>query len=402
MWVGSPSLVPSLRRVGAAAAVVTVPAALAYRFAVIYRTRAGFPRRHTPAVTPTDLGMPFEAVVVPSDDATLPGWFIPARDGAPGPGVVLVHGWESARDRMLPNAQVLHAAGFHVLVIDIRGHGENPPEELPISGGEFGADAAAGIRALAARPEVTRVAVLGHSMGGIGAALAAVRPPGADAAVVISAPADPIRLTRQTFRLARLHIPGPVAWPLAWLTTRVYVQPRHHDLGGISATQAIARYRGPLLIVHGSDDAVIPPSHLERLARAARLGRASEIAPAPVETLLVDGGAHSWLYEHEIYRRTVAAFLARSLGGPLTPEAAADAAAAIPAQRLPDAEPRFAATAQRNTRLRTLAELVGAPAARRDLDAVELPITQDGDPSAAGSDHRAPTAEAEPTVHSAA
>ena len=39
---------------------------------------------------------------------SLPGWFIPARDGAPGPGVALVHGWESARDRTLPIAEFLH------------------------------------------------------------------------------------------------------------------------------------------------------------------------------------------------------------------------------------------------------------------------------------------------------
>ena len=68
-----------------------------------------------------------------------PAWFIPARGGAPGPGVVLVHGWESARDRTLPMAVFLHAAGFHCLTFDVRGHGANPAEDLPLSAGEFGA-----------------------------------------------------------------------------------------------------------------------------------------------------------------------------------------------------------------------------------------------------------------------
>ncbi len=364
---------PSFRRAGVAAAAIAVPAALAYRFALIYRTRAGYPRRHVLAVLPSDLGMAYEAIDVAVDDLTLPAWFIPANGGAAGPGVVLVHGWESARDRMLPNAWFLNAAGFHVLVLDVRGHGENPPEDLPISGGEFGADASAALRAMAARPEVTRVAVLGHSMGGIGAALAAVGEPGADAAVVISAPADPVRLTRQTFRLARLHLPSPVAWPLAWLTTRVYIRPRHHAIAEISASRALRRYRGPLLLVHGAEDSVIPPSHHARLVAAAQAGRSGEIGPAPVETLIVEGGGHSWLYEDEGYRRTVASFLARALGGPLSPEAAADAAAAIPSQRLPDAEVRFAATARPSQRLRTIAELMGARAERHDLGAIELP-----------------------------
>ena len=72
------------------------------------------------------------------------------------PGVVLVHGWESSRDRTLPHAQVLHALGFHVLTLDVRGHGANPPEVLPMSVGEYAADARAGVAWLRARPEVDR------------------------------------------------------------------------------------------------------------------------------------------------------------------------------------------------------------------------------------------------------
>ena len=42
----------------------------------------------------------------------------------------------------------------------------------------------------------------------------------------------------------------------------------------------------------------------------------------PIETLLITGGQHSWLYEFPEYRRAVASFAARALGGPLSPEAA--------------------------------------------------------------------------------
>ena len=98
-------------------------------------------------------------MVVESGGVPLPAWFIPARDGAPGPGVALIHGWESARDRTLPLALFLHAAGFHSLTFDVRGHGANPPEPLPLSAGEFGADALAAFRALLDRPEVTDGAI---------------------------------------------------------------------------------------------------------------------------------------------------------------------------------------------------------------------------------------------------
>ena len=137
------TLVRRARIAAAAAVVAAAPIGLAYRFALAYRVRAGYPRRNPPLVTPADLGLPFETTVVESDGLALPAWFIPARSGQPGPGVVLVHGWESARDRTLPMAVFLHAAGFHCLTFDVRGHGANPAETLPISGGEFGRDATA-------------------------------------------------------------------------------------------------------------------------------------------------------------------------------------------------------------------------------------------------------------------
>ena len=102
------------------------PIGLAYRFALAYRVRAGYPRRNPPTCTPADLGLPFESMLIESGGCPCPAWFIPARGGAPGPGVVLVHGWESARDRTLPMAVFLHAAGFHCLTFDVRGNGDQP------------------------------------------------------------------------------------------------------------------------------------------------------------------------------------------------------------------------------------------------------------------------------------
>jgi uncharacterized protein len=365
--VPSPTPMGTVRRAGLATAAAIAPLGLAYRFALAYRVRAGYPRRHVPTVRPTDLGMPFESLDVLSGGIALPAWFIPARGGAPGPGVVLVHGWESARDRTLPMAVFLHAAGFHCLTVDIRGHGANPAEALPISAGEFGEDAGAAFRALLDRPEVTVGAISGHSMGAIGAILAAAADPRVGAVVATSSPADPYRLTRQTFRLARLPIPDPIAYPLAWLTTRVYLRPRGHRVDDISAATAIARYDGPILLAHGSDDAVVPPSHLERLAARARMTRAGRADPAAVETLVIPGGQHSWLYEDAGYRRTVAAFLAKALGGPLTPSEAADAAASTDAMRIPDGEAAFAAVETTAGGFRTLAQ-VALPGATRPQD----------------------------------
>lgn len=372
----------SLKFAGLAAAIAAAPLGLAYRFALTYRARAGYPRPHPPMVDPSGFGMPFESITVRAGEVDLPGWFIPARGGAQGPGVALVHGWESARDRTLPSALFLHAAGFHCLTVDVRGHGANPSEDLPVSAGEFGSDALAAFRALIARPEVTIGAISGHSMGAIGGILAAAADARVAAVVATSAPADPYRLTRQTFRLARLPIPDPIAYPLAWLTTRVYLRPRGHDVDEISATSAIQRYVGPVLLVHGSDDAVVPVTHLGRIARAARDARArgKDHSVEPVETLIVAGGQHSWLYEDPGYRAAVARFLARHLGGPLSPDDAARVAEATPAQRVPDGEQPFTAVAATPGGFRSLVD-VARPGATRATAAAAVLSGAPPDPS---------------------
>ena len=79
---------------------------------------------------------------------------------------------------------------------------------------------------------------------------------------------------------------------------------------------------------------MVPISDLARLAAARRAARPDAVT----ETLLVEGGRHSWLYEFPEYRAAVARFLTANLGGPFTPDEAARVAAAVQAERLPDPE----------------------------------------------------------------
>ena len=369
------------RRLGITAALTVGPIA-AWRFAQAYKARAGYPHRHAPTDDPSALGLAFEDVRVASAGMELPGWWIPAAtDGSattarPGPAVLLVHGWESARDRTLPNALILHALGIHALTIDVRGHGLNPAEELPLTAGEFGEDALAGVRWLLEREDVTRVGVLGHSMGGIGALLAAAAEPRVAAVVAASTPADPYRLTRQTFRLAKLPFPGPLAWPLAWLTTHVFLQPRGHSVRDVSAARAIERYEGPVLLIHGDHDRVVPVSHVRTLEDAARELRDDEPGSAEVEVLVIPGGEHSWLYEFAAYRGAVGRFLARHLG-PLDADEGERVARAVPAARLPQREHPFSAIEPQRSGLSTLVQAIKAAGDnRRDgADAPGTPTT---------------------------
>jgi acetyl esterase/lipase len=172
------------------------------------------------------------------------------------------------------------------------------------------------------------------------------------AVVATSAPSDPYRLTRQTFRLARLPIPDVIAYPLAWLTTRVYLRPRGHRAATVSASAALVAHARPVLLVHGDADDIVPASNLDRLLRAA------QAAGRPVESLVIPGGRHSWLYEFPEYRRAVARFLAAALGGPFGPDEAGAIAAGVATFRLPEGEVPFAAIAAEPGGVRTLAGVV--------------------------------------------
>jgi alpha-beta hydrolase superfamily lysophospholipase len=334
--------------------------AAAYRFALRYRERVGLPHRSPVESSPADFGLAFEDVRISAEDHELAGWFVrapadePTEDSStpespapkrrragkvaattgPRPGIVVVHGWESNRGRTFAHVRYLHAAGFHCLVFDVRGHGDSPPETLPINVPEFADDTIAAVRWLASRPEVSAVGVLGHSMGAAGAIVAASREPAITAVVSMSAPSDLVRITRKTFEMADMHIPEPIATPLAWFTAAILLVPRHHSVEDASAMAAAARYRGPLLLVHGAQDHGVPVEHLELIGRAAAGKRGAD--HPPVETLVLPEFGHRWLYEDAGCRRKIAAFFAKWLGGPIAPEQAGERAAACVVERPSD------------------------------------------------------------------
>ena len=75
--------------------------------------------------TPTELGLNAEFVRFESTDGiALRAWWIPAANGK-NTDVVLAHGQSGNRSDMLGRAAFLVSAGYNVLAIDLRGHGES-------------------------------------------------------------------------------------------------------------------------------------------------------------------------------------------------------------------------------------------------------------------------------------
>ncbi len=133
------------------------------------------PKRRPRIETPDDHSLPFESITFKSHGKILNGWFIPP-DGnpAPRPAIIAAHGWSNNASQMLPVARQLHEAEFGVLLYDARGHGTSD-NDGPMTILKFTEDLIAGIDYLQERLDVdmTRLGVVGHSIGEASAILAA-------------------------------------------------------------------------------------------------------------------------------------------------------------------------------------------------------------------------------------
>jgi dipeptidyl aminopeptidase/acylaminoacyl peptidase len=259
---------------------------------------------------PGDFGLPYEEVTFPSreGDVELSGWLIP---GAPEqPYVIFVHGLDSERsaDGAVDLASRLVEQGYNVLLFDLRGHGRSGGER--ISGGYFEREDVLGAYDfLLSRGAVAgRVGLLGFSLGGGVAIMAAADERGIVAVVADSAFADIDDLiaqetARKTFLSEELV---PVFLPAARLfADRLY----GIDLGDISPERDAALLTFPVLLIHGDADSRIPPSHSRRIQQRAHLG--SELwSPADLEHV------DAFLAQPDEYARRVIGYLEARFADP--------------------------------------------------------------------------------------
>lgn len=196
-----------------------------------------------------------EQVSIRGSAGRLAGHWV-AGDG-PAPAVLLVHGYASKGADLLPVAPRLREAGWHVLAIDLRGHGGSESDGERPAPPALATDVHAAVDWLHARDDVTSVVLLGHSMGGSTAILAASERDDLAAVVTVAAVADPT--------LSRIGF-----WP-AWTSKAVLkLVARRHDVDP-SRTFAVNRLpevAAPVMLVHGTRDRIVPVRHLDALAAA--------------------------------------------------------------------------------------------------------------------------------------
>ena len=124
--------------------------------------------------------------VVTSDGIRIGGWYIPAANGAgpDGTTVVLVHGWAANKSEALKYAVAFHDS-FNVVAFDLRNGGRSSRGETTFGVREQ-LDLEAIIDWLERTKHPAHIAVMGNSMGGATAVLAAATDPRIEALILDS------------------------------------------------------------------------------------------------------------------------------------------------------------------------------------------------------------------------
>ena len=222
---------------------------------------------------PSEFGLAFEEVEFSprGGEIVLRGWYFNGKTD--GPSIILVHGVDSNRatEEILGLTRALFHRGFNILAFDLRAHGESEGDFM--SAGFFEKWDVLGaydfLVGRGAAPE--SIGVLGWSLGGAVALLAAAEEPGMRAAVADSSFADVHDLIAQ--ETARSTIFPEWMVPVFIPGMKVMSRILHGiKVGEIVPENAVTSLDYPILVIHVADDMRIPVGQGVRIHEAAAAG----------------------------------------------------------------------------------------------------------------------------------
>lgn len=241
-----------------------------------------------------ELGVDHEDLTIRSGDHELASWLLrPAEPDAETPLVLVAHGWGASYATVLRLAQPLVQHGFEVLLFDVRGHGRNQPVPF-VTVRHFRDDLMSVVTYAARRFPGRRLVLVGHSLGGAAAVLAAAEGAAVDGLVLIATPSDVVRITQEY--LTDRGMPGrlmvTVLRPFWWRRMGGSFRPH-------MPARRIRELRVPVLIIQPENDRRVGRDHAERLSSAAG-----------VPYQLVPGHEHTDVLEAPMTTRLVVDFVA--------------------------------------------------------------------------------------------
>ena len=227
-------------------------------------------------VTPSELHLPWESVLIGSPAGPCPAWFFPSS--APETAstwVIQVHGRGTTRSECLRAVPVFHAMGLSTLVVSYRNDGEAPRSR----GGAYAlgasewrdVDAAVGY---ALRHGAQRIVLMGWSMGGAIALQTAVSSGHRSAivGVVLDSPVVDWRtVLRFQAREAGLREPLPALAMGALgnsITARLSGAENAIPFDRLDMVARASELQAPTLILHSDDDGFVPADASHALADA--------------------------------------------------------------------------------------------------------------------------------------
>ncbi len=221
-------------------------------FLILVMLHIGFiPPRIIETKTPKDFGMDYRLLdIFTKKNKKLFSWFIATQKDKPL--IIIMHGWGSNSELMLPIATTFYHAGINVLLLDSRCHGKSSGDTysaLP----RFTEDIIYSIEtAKKSLPFNGKIILLGHSVGAGAVLYAASQRNDISAIISISAFGSPQWLMTRYFK--NFKLPSPLIHFLL-----LYIQwVIEHKFSQIAPINTIKKISVPTLIVHGNQDKTVP------------------------------------------------------------------------------------------------------------------------------------------------